>query len=526
MDRLGTSLLVTSLALVVGLSEAAAQDRAVVERLVEFGRMSRREAVDAVRTVDRVLAQNAETGGTRYDPIRQVVGRVMFQHPGRTRDVYAQRLEAVIARMRGGLDEELLTALFRAEANAAVMCADRFGATIQECDALLAASAGERAALPYTAPDDGRELQQALRASRVRARVAREVATKLREAMVGVPRTLSRDERGQAMLRLLEACPGALTRRESQVRAWHVGPTEGMARCLAQKIAHRSSAEQAQERAQLVFGMSPAAAAAFVSWGAPQAAPAPVVTSPAPAPRAAPPPSDSSAQRSLQEAREHFSARRYAQAAAAYEEATRIRSEDAGAWAGLGAAKMALGEAGAAAEAYQHAVRLEPGNAGYWTWLARAQARANDRAGAVQSLRRALAIDPNNRTARQGLSAMMGGASPSGPAPAPAPAPSAPPAPAPPGPPPAQLPEVPDRQAIIAVMRPLQAQVASCHPSYDGRVSFNLTVTGESGTVSEAALEGELAGTPEAECMLNVIRAARFPRFSRDTLEIAYPYAL
>jgi hypothetical protein len=77
-------------------------------------------------------------------------------------------------------------------------------------------------------------------------------------------------------------------------------------------------------------------------------------------------------------------------------------------------------------------------------------------------------------------------------------------------------------------MRPIEPQVESCMPTYDGRVTFHLTVTGATGEVTDARMEAadDLATTPEGECMLGVVRAARFPRFSRDTLEIAYPYAL
>jgi len=180
-----------------------------------------------------------------------------------------------------------------------------------------------------------------------------------------------------------------------------------------------------------------------------------------------------------------------------------------------------MGNAPQAVAAYQQAVRHNASNAGFWTALARGQARAGDRASAIQSLQRALQIDPQNQAAQRGLRALGGTppAAPQQPAPAPAPAPAA-------QPPAAALPETPPRQQIISIMRPLQSQLQACHPSYDGRVRFNVTVLGATGEVSDARIDGELADTPEGECMQNVVQGVRFPRFQRETLEIAYPYAL
>ena len=511
----------------VGVPAASAQSGDVVQRLVEYGRMPERQARQTVRAVDEVLEQNAESGGNRYDTIRQIVGRTMFSHPGRTREVYEQRLAQTLDRMRDGLDPQLLAALFPAEENSAVLCADRFGVSMQQCDALIAAATGERAALPFAAADDGRALQRALRSERSARRHARRIASKVEEVMTGVPRILTRDERGRAILSLLQSCPGALGSRESQIRAWHVGPTEGLVRCLAQEIADERTPEQAVERARLVFGMNQGEAEAFLRWGAPalyerpEPAPAPAPAA-APAPPAAPTqpaapaPSGSAADRWLSQAREHFQARRFPQAAAAYGEAARAEPTNAAAHAGLGAAHLAMGNAPQAVAAYQQAVRHNASNAGFWTALARAQSRAGDRASAIQSLQRALQIDPQNQAAQRGLRA-LGGTPPS--SPAAQPAPPAPPVPVP-------YPNTPSREDIISVMRPLQSQIQACHPSYDGQVRFNVTVRGETGEVSDARIDGELADTPEGACMQNVVQGVRFPRFQRETLEIAYPYAL
>ena len=104
-----------------------------------------------------------------------------------------------------------------------------------------------------------------------------------------------------------------------------------------------------------------------------------------------------------EEARVHFQARRFAQAAQAYERAAAINPNHAPTFAGMGAARGAAGDARGAVAAYQRAVELQPNHAGFNAALGRAYYMAGNRTAAGQAFQRALALDPNNRTAREGL---------------------------------------------------------------------------------------------------------------------------
>lgn len=104
-----------------------------------------------------------------------------------------------------------------------------------------------------------------------------------------------------------------------------------------------------------------------------------------------------------QQARAHFAARRYDDAASAYEQAARMRPRDAATWAGLGAARLAGGDARAAMDAYRHALEIDPRNARYHVSMGRALVVAGDRTRARQAFSHALMLDPNNREARQQL---------------------------------------------------------------------------------------------------------------------------
>ncbi|MCS6798402.1 MAG: tetratricopeptide repeat protein, partial [Myxococcota bacterium] len=331
------------------------------------------------------------------------------------------RLEDVLARFRQGLDERLLEALFAPEPHAAVLCAQELPLTMADCDALLAAAARERAIVPYVPPDDGRALQRALQSGRVGRRDARAVVEALRRGMLGVPRSLTNDERGRAMLRLLEACPGALASRESQVRAWHVGPTEPMARCLGQEMNRLGEGAVAAARDWL--GMPESAARAFLAWAGPAQGPAASISEPTssgagvasggtsassvpygPASAAARPgPTLGDVPAMLAEARAHFQAGRFPQAASAYERVSLLDPGNARAHAGLGSARLRLGNAPGAITAFRSALAIEPRNAAFHAMLGDALAHAGDRAGAERAYRQALALQPDHPQAVQGL---------------------------------------------------------------------------------------------------------------------------
>ncbi len=482
-----------------------AQDAAVVQRLVQNGQMPRNAARSLVNTVNRTLATEAGRDGEGFDSdLRRKTHEAIFGSGPPPRNEYRARLQATLDRLNNGLNVELLTALFAARRNAAVMCAHRYGVTIGECDALIAGATLTPSALPYLAPDDGAELLRALRGNRVRTRTAREIVTKLRETMLGVPRNLSRDARGRGLIRLLEQCPGGTDDRETQIRGWHVGPTPGLAQCIAGAVSRNGGAEAAAQ----LFGMRPQTAQAFVQWGAP-AAPPPVAVNPPPTMRQPPPRnprgpqvnSVSAPEALRQQARAQFRLRNYQAALSAYEAAANLDGNHAGTWAGIGATRMAMNNHSGAIEAYQRAVSINENNAGYFVALGRAFARNNQNEGAVAALQQAMRIDPQNQAAREGLRALGG---------------------EPPAPP---LPESPPRSAILATMQPLQGAVQGCAPSFAGQVSFRITIRGETGEVTNVTSQGA-SNENDAACMESVLQSARFPRFTRAELSISYPFRL
>ncbi len=384
-----------------------------------------------------------------------------------------------------------------------------------ECDALIAAATLTRTALPYLAPDDGRALEATLRGSRVNRRLAREIAEKLHATMLGVPQSLRNDADGRIMLQLLQACPGGSSDREAQIRSWHVGPTEGMAQCVAGAMTRHGGADTAAR----LFGMSPRAARAFIEYGV-RSNPTPAVaTNTAPPqndpprnttpPRADPPRNTrtpqvtqmSSAQALRNQGAAFARGGLYPNAVASYQAALEAEPGNAPTLVALGGVKLAMRDFTGAIAAYQEAVQIDGNNDAYFVALGRALAQSNQREPAIAALQRAMEINYDNMDARHGLRALEGDA------------------------PPPPLPEVPERQQIQATMGPVRGAVQGCAPAFTGRVDFALTITGDTGEVLEVAATGEMT-EDERYCMESVVQSARFPRFTRDTLEISYPIAL
>jgi serine/threonine protein kinase/Flp pilus assembly protein TadD len=108
------------------------------------------------------------------------------------------------------------------------------------------------------------------------------------------------------------------------------------------------------------------------------------------------------------EARAAYSAKNYKAAAAAYEKASKLDPKHPGTFAGLGSARLQLGDNKAAVAAYQRAVQLSPDTSGFHAALGRAYLANGDRTKAVASYKKAISLDPKNDAAKAAL-AQLGG---------------------------------------------------------------------------------------------------------------------
>jgi serine/threonine-protein kinase len=110
----------------------------------------------------------------------------------------------------------------------------------------------------------------------------------------------------------------------------------------------------------------------------------------------------------VEEARAHYAAKRYKQAAQSYERATQFDPTSDRTFSGLGTARFKAGDFKGAAAAYQRAVQLSPSNSVYHTSLARTYQQMGDASKAKASYKRAVALDPKNEGAKKSLKELGG----------------------------------------------------------------------------------------------------------------------
>ena len=103
------------------------------------------------------------------------------------------------------------------------------------------------------------------------------------------------------------------------------------------------------------------------------------------------------------DARLHFRRAEFELAAQTYRLAIKAAPGYAGAYAGLGASQLGLGDARGAIASYKEAIRRSPGASGFHAALGRAYVMAHDRAHALTEYRKAVALDPANGVAVKAL---------------------------------------------------------------------------------------------------------------------------
>jgi hypothetical protein len=102
-------------------------------------------------------------------------------------------------------------------------------------------------------------------------------------------------------------------------------------------------------------------------------------------------------------ARQHFRHAEFAFAAQTYRLAIKAAPGYAGAYAGLGASQLALGDARSAIGSYTLAIRRSPSTSGFHAALGRAYLMAGERERAIAEYRKAVALDPANEIAAVAL---------------------------------------------------------------------------------------------------------------------------
>ena len=88
------------------------------------------------------------------------------------------------------------------------------------------------------------------------------------------------------------------------------------------------------------------------------------------------------------------------------------------------------------------------------------------------------------------------------------------------------LPETPPRDAVLRGLRSVSGPVRACGGGQHGVANTTVVIAGSSGRVQSARVAGSFAGTPVGSCVARAVRGARFPRFSRSTFSVTFPYSI
>jgi len=68
--------------------------------------------------------------------------------------------------------------------------------------------------------------------------------------------------------------------------------------------------------------------------------------------------------------------------------------------------------------------------------------------------------------------------------------------------------------------------VSACGNGEHGTATVAVTVSGSTGRVTGANVTGQFAGTPIGSCIARAVRGASFPRFTRPTFTVNYPFRI
>jgi hypothetical protein len=78
----------------------------------------------------------------------------------------------------------------------------------------------------------------------------------------------------------------------------------------------------------------------------------------------------------------------------------------------------------------------------------------------------------------------------------------------------------------MSAMSGVSGAVSACGNGEHGTATVAITVTGSTGRVTGANVTGQFAGTPVGSCIARAVRGATFPRFTRPTFNVTYPFRI
>ncbi len=88
------------------------------------------------------------------------------------------------------------------------------------------------------------------------------------------------------------------------------------------------------------------------------------------------------------------------------------------------------------------------------------------------------------------------------------------------------LPQVPERPAVLAALGAMTSAVRRCAGGATGDAVVRYAFSGRGTVTAAQVVGGSFAGASAAECMAAAARGARVPPFRREALTVEFPYVI
>jgi len=89
------------------------------------------------------------------------------------------------------------------------------------------------------------------------------------------------------------------------------------------------------------------------------------------------------------------------------------------------------------------------------------------------------------------------------------------------------LPEKPTKQDVMKALNGVKPKVQSCGKGQTGVATVSINIAGSTGNVASAkVVSGPFKGTPNAGCIENAVKKAKFPKFKQSKFSVSYPFVI
>jgi Sec-independent protein translocase protein TatA len=89
------------------------------------------------------------------------------------------------------------------------------------------------------------------------------------------------------------------------------------------------------------------------------------------------------------------------------------------------------------------------------------------------------------------------------------------------------MPDKPTKQDVMNALNAVKPKVQSCGKGQTGVATVSINIAGSTGNVASAkVVSGPFKDTPQAGCIENAVKKAKFPKFKQSKFSVSYPFVI